>query len=140
MRIIDKIFADKKGSSVIYILLAVGILLLSGGGTKTHTEAVSIKNQAEVSADNIKSETEKILSLIEGVGDVSVMISYSSKNDSESLLSVDNSSEQKEVKSVLVVARGGENAAVKEKIVRAVKSALGVETHKIEVFERKEIQ
>ena len=40
--------------------------------------------------------------------------------------------------SVLVVADGGKNAGVKEKILRAVKAALGVEAHKIEILERKD--
>lgn len=140
MRIIDKIFKDKRGNSVIYILLVVGILLLAGGSTKTHTDAVKTKNQTEIAQDSIQSQTEKILSEIEGVGKVSVMISYIKRDDGNLLLSKDNNCDEGEVKGVLVVADGGENAAVKEKIVRAVKSALGVDSHKIEVFERKEIQ
>ena len=40
------------------------------------------------------------------------------------------------ITSVLVVADGGGNTAVREKIVRAIKVAVGVDAHKIEVFER----
>ena len=94
--------------------------------------ANSIKHSAPyVETDSVAEEyslgdeTEKILSQIDGVGGVSVMISLSSEKDNEG-----------RIQSVLVVADGGGNTAVREKIVRALKVALGVDAHKIEVFER----
>ena len=124
MKIIDKIFRDKKSNTVIYILLAVGILMLVfANSAKQSVPYVKTENVAEKSSLN--RETEKILSEIEGVGEVSVMMALSSIKEEEG-----------SIKSVLVVADGGNNPVAREKIVRALKVALGVDAHKIEVFER----
>lgn len=142
MRIIDKIFKDKKSNSVIYILLAVGILLLVGGKTTVHNEPLKTENVTQ-SPNSPQAEVEEILSEIEGVGKVSVMIFYENDTRADSSAETLTFSEKEKVlraQSVLVVADGAAQDAVREKIVRAVRSALGVEPHKIEVFERKEIQ
>ena len=121
MKIIDKIFRDKKSNTVIYILLAVGILMLVFANSAKQSIPDAETKSAETSSLN--SETEKILSEIDGVGDVSVMMSLSPGKEGN-------------ITSVLVVADGGGNTAVREKIVRAIKVAVGVDAHKIEVFER----
>lgn len=142
MRIIDKIFKDKKSTCVIYILLTVGILLLVGGKTQVHTQIPQAEETAQIPY-SLDSRMEEILSEIEGVGEVRVMIFFSSEKKAHSSGSaLELSKEQRigEAQSVVVVADGAGDAAVREKIVRAVKSALGVESHKIEVFERKESQ
>ena len=140
---IDKIFGDKKPSTVIYILLAVGIVLIISGKSLTeNTTDNSVKTNISASV-SLEGQTEKILSEIEGVGSVCVMISYN-ENKADFAESVFNSQKKETtkstVKSVLVVADGGDESSVREKIVRAVHAALGVDTHKIEVFERKEKQ
>ena len=43
------------------------------------------------------------------------------------------------VRGVIVVADGGGNIKVKEALLRAVRAALGIVPHKIEVFERNEV-
>ncbi len=141
MRIIDKIFKDKKSTCVIYILLTVGILLLVGGKTQVHTQIPQVEETAQIPY-SLDSRMEEILSLIDGVGEVRVMIFFSGENEAPSsgILSASKEQETEEAQSVVVVADGADNATVREKIVRAVKSALGVESHKIEVFERKESQ
>lgn len=121
MKIIDKIFRDKKSNTVIYILLAVGILMLVFANSAKQSIPYAETKSAETSSLN--SETEKILSEIDGVGEVSVMMSLSPGKEGN-------------ITSVLVVADGGGNTAVREKIVRAIKVAVGVDAHKIEVFER----
>lgn len=132
---IDKIFGDKKGNTVIYILLAVGILLLvMGNGFKTKAP----RSPGNVLQDELSRQAERILSDIKGVGEVSVMISYGGEDSDKSIFSADN--DKRSVSGVLIVADGGESGAVREKIVRAVQAALGVDAHKIEVFERKEKQ
>ena len=124
MKIIDKIFRDKKSNAVIYILLAVGILMLVlANGTKQSKPYINPDTVTE--NNSLRSETEKILSEIDGVGEVSIMMSLSSEQEKEGSIG-----------SVLVVADGGNNPVVREKIVRALKVALGVDAHKIEVFER----
>lgn len=134
---IKELFGNKKGNSVIYILLAVGILMLimsSSFGTDTPKKEIT-----PMTGDTLCLETERILSGIKGVGRADVMISYKDSLPTGTI-TLGTDSKQRLVESVLVVADGGESEAVREKIVRAVKAALGVEPHKIEVFERKEEQ
>lgn len=127
---IDKFFGDKKGNSVIYILLAMGILLLvCGNAFKTQPA-----KQEEIHIDSRAAEAERILSEIKGVGNVRVMISEEEKE--KSVLSADDDSSDSP--GVLIVADGGGDSRIREKIIRAAGAALGVESHKIQVFERKE--
>ena len=127
---IDKIFGDKKGNKIIYILLAMGILLLTlGSGVKT----TPVKEVSQT--DSRSAQAERILSEIEGVGEVRVMLSEEEKKN-ESVFSDNN--EESPLCSVLIVADGASDVRVRERIVRAATAALGVEPHKIEVFERKE--
>ena len=135
MKIIDKIFRDKKSNAVIYIILAVGILMLVCANSVKHSEPYFDAGAEIKKESSVKDETERILSEIDGVGEVSVMISFSGNNSDEQVNTPAHSSR---IESVLVVADGGENPSVREKIVRALKVALGVDAHKIEVFERKE--
>ena len=128
MKIIDKIFRDKKSNSIIYIIMAAGILMLVCANSFTREFSDTAPANAPAENIGVKSSLESILSDIDGVGEVSVMIAT---EDSEG---------EKSTESVLVVAEGGSNSAVKERIIRAVKAALGIDAHKIEVFERKEEQ
>lgn len=138
MTIIDKIFGDKKGNAVIYLLLAVGILMLScGGGTLGKEKEKEIPSGEESKTAHL----ERVLSSIEGVGETEVMISFVGEKDGGSVFAGENkNSENGSVSGVVVVAGGGADAKVREKIIRATRAALGVEIHKIEVFERKEQQ
>jgi len=129
---LDKILRDKKGTGVIYILIAMGILLMTlGNGFKT--------KPAETGTDASLSrskEAELILSEIKGAGKVRVMISEEKKEKS-SVFNSENGEESEEC-SVLIVADGGADSRIREKIVNAASVALGVKPHKIRVFERKE--
>lgn len=129
---IDKILRDKKGNGIIYILIAMGILLMTlGGGLKGNsTTAGAEKNLSR------SKEAELILSEIKGAGKVRVMISEE-KKEQNSVFSSEDEKEKQEC-SVLIVADGGADSRIREKIVKAASAALGVEPHKIQVFERKE--
>lgn len=125
---IDKIFGDKKHCGVIYILLAMGIMLLVFGNTAKKTT-----NQETVNLYSSRSaEAAEILSQIKGAGHVSVMISEEKKE--KSLL---GGEDEQNTAGVLIVADGGDDNLVRERLVRAASVALGVSAHKIEVFERK---
>lgn len=137
MTIIDKLFKDKKKTGGIYILLAVGILLLICGKTNIHN-APTENEEIIKKSTSLEERTEEILGEIAGVGKVSVMIF--APDETMQTSGVAQKTQTTDTESVLVVADGADNAAVREKIVRALKSALGVESHKIEVFERKESQ
>lgn len=126
---IDKLFGDKKGNSVIYILLAMGIILLIFG-SQTKKEAP----QKEVYTRTSRTvEAEEILSEIEGAGKVNVMIFQGGKEENI----IANTKNEEKSGGVLIVAEGGGDSKVREKLVRAASVALGVSAHKIEVFERK---
>lgn len=129
MKIIDKIFRDKKSNAVIYIILAVGILMIVSANSFKGNLSGEAPAQVPAIYDETQTRLENILSDIENVGKVSVMIAPKESPEGE-----------KAVQSVLVVAEGGNDPKVREKVIRAVKAALGIESHKIEVFERKEEQ
>ncbi len=126
MKIIDKIFRDKKANTLIYIILAVGILMLVCANSFSAPSDYHRDKTETVEVEPIEQEAEQILSKIDGVGKADVMISY------------ENAEKTNQIRGVLVVAEGGGDYAVKEKIIRALRAALGTDVHKIEVFERKE--
>lgn len=130
---IDKLFGDKKGNKLIYILLATGILLLVlGSGFKSEpTKEIPLEPSSRC------AQAERILSEIKGVGEVRVMISEPPLKK-ESVFSEDKDKNTQSLTSVLIVADGAADSRVREKIIRAATAALGVDSHKIQVFERKE--
>ena len=156
MTIIDKIFKDKKGNTVIYILLAAGIFLLLAGNSLEPKQVNKVEELSLPQAE-IEEKLEEILSQIKGAGKVSVMVSE--ENNGRKIFGYDVQGEDKKtvtlsqsggetalvaeekvpnVKGVIVVADGGGNIKVKEALLRAVRAVLGIEPHKIEVFERNE--
>lgn len=131
---IDKFFRDKKANSIIYIILTVGILMLVFAQNSGLEKLSSKQAETSIGENSLSFQTEEILSCIKGVGEVSVMISFDKKTEKSFM----GESAPDGIKSVLVVAEGGDNSAIREKIVRATMAALGADAHKIEVFERKE--
>ena len=75
---IDKLFRDKNTSTIIYILVAVGILLMTFGTAGKNSVPKSVEPVTEMSRAR---EAELILSEIKGVGKVRVMISEEQKSD-----------------------------------------------------------
>ena len=138
MKKIDKIFGDKKANTLIYIVLAVGILMLAGGNGFLHSETDNKALTASVSKNSAEENLRQILSEIDGVGEVSVMLCQSeiAPKKEQSVFSSSDKEYKSVIDGVLVVAEGGKDAAVREKIIRATKAALGVDAHKIEVLER----
>ena len=131
---IDKLFRDKNTSTIIYILVAVGILLMTFGTAGKNSVPKSVEPVTEMSRAR---EAELILSEIKGVGKVRVMISEEQKSDG-SLFSNKETDSKRSKASVLIVADGGADGRIRETIIRAASVALGVDSHKIQVFERKE--
>ena len=131
---IDKLFRDKKGNRVIYILLVMGIMLMIFGSSLKKEPTVTVPTPEAMSRT---TQAEKILSEIKGAGRVSVMISEEDGKKSSVLIS-DEKERGALSGGVLIVAEGAHDGAVCERLIRAASVALGVEPHKIEVFERKE--
>ena len=98
----------------LYIMfLGIGLILLvfstSFSGTQSNDSKLEIR---------LKTVLEKI----DGVGEISVMISSNANN---------------EVEGVVVVARGAENPTVRMIINDAAIAVLGVKPHKIQVYAQK---
>ena len=154
MKLINKIFGDKSGSYLIYILLAIGILLVvcagSYSGTKKEPEAVT-----PIVQQTLEERLSLILSRIRGAGQVDVLIVY--KNDGEKSFKSDTDGKNQktvilnkhgeeealvsetmapQIRGVLIVADGAGELSVKEALIKSAEVALGIAPHKIVVYER----
>ena len=163
MKIISKIFMDKKGNIVIYILLAAGIILLTAGSAGFGSKKETAPTQTEAVSESSENGTEKrlaeILSQIKGAGRVNVMAVW--ENSGEKTFGYDTEGKQKKtvilnrgtgeealvseettpkIRGVIIVADGGGNGKVKEALTHAAQTVLGIAPHKIEVFERNDSQ
>ncbi len=150
-------FDNKKIRQIIYMVFVTGIalLFLSGvdmGGKREE----SVETPTEI--EEMETRMERALGLVDGVGDVRVIINYNSsaakvlaKNKTEEIddtrkrfeenivLGSDNSpvvlrENAREVRGVLIVAQGGGSAKVRAELISATQALLGVEAHKIEVL------
>lgn len=151
-------FGKILNKKTIYILGIIGIILLLLPNFTGNPQP--IENNEATEEDYcvvIEAKLEKILSEISGVGKVKVMITAKNhgeislakdsdiKGDKTIVLSMKGGGEDikvikesyPEIQGVIVVAEGGRNAKVKSDITEAVSALLGVETHKIKIFERK---
>lgn len=155
---IKKIFGDISNKTLIYILGGIGVLLIlvssfSAGGDEPQEE-----NAPEADyCSELEEKLEGILPQIANVGRVDVMVT--AKNYGEIVLAKNekNTEEQivilnqkgggedikiieeiyPEIKGVIVVADGGKSDKVRNDLTEAIMALLGVEAHKIKIFERK---
>lgn len=154
---IKRFIGDIPKKKLIYILGAAGILLLLMPSFFPSGEKAEVVESEEDYCILLEERLEKILPEIEGVGRAKVMVT--AKNYGQKSLAKDEDTggertviltqkgggEQTEVieefypeiQGVIVAADGGGSSAVKEEITEAVSALLGVEAHKIKVFERK---
>ena len=157
---ISDFFRDKKGNSVIYILLAAGILMIVLGNAFTTTKVPEKKEETAKSAFKetaLRDELSSTLSQINGAGNVTVMLTYENNgeknfgydktgNDRQTVVLNSQGSQealikehiQPVVRGVIIIADGGGNIKVKENLIRAAQTVLQIAPHKIEVFERNE--
>lgn len=116
-----KILENKKNQWLI--LLLVGILLVviampTGSGAESDLEYET----NDWNATETEERLEKILSQMQGIGEVHIMITYQ---------------DETQVEGVVVVAEGGGNAVVVQKITDVVRALFNVDSHKIKVTESK---
>ena len=153
----DKIFSKIRNTNYIYVILIIGaaVMLLS--------PSIGKRPAKPTSAEKIVSEEarlEDILSKTEGVGEVSVMITYyassekalayetktNRRSDSSGIPDAESSDEKAvmsdgepvilreiypDVKGVVVIAEGAGDPAVKQAVCDAVSTSLGIAMHKI---------
>lgn len=153
---IKRIIGDIPGKRIIYILGAVGILLITLPNFIPKSEEAEPEENEDYCA-LLEERLEEILPEIEGVGGVEVMVT--AKNYGQLRLAKDEDTGGKktvilnrkgggeeaqvieefypQIQGVIVAADGGKSSRVKEEITEAVSALLGVEAYKIKVFERK---
>ena len=117
----NKLLGNKKNQWLI--LLLVGILLVVIAiPTKSGTEEKGVVDSKEWSTSETEQRLENILSQMQGIGEVHVMITYRQEN---------------QVEGVVVVAEGGEQGVIVQKITEVVRALFDVDSHKIKVIDSK---
>ena len=119
-----KLLENKKNQWLI--LLLVGILLVVIAiPTKSDTEkdtGFRMTEDEDANATEMEKRLESILSQMQGIGEVHVMITYRQEN---------------QVEGVVVVAEGGEQGVIVQKITEVVRALFDVDSHKIKVIDSK---
>ena len=118
---------EKKNNYLIFILLGVFVLVLCIPSNSTQKDAVQTASGVE--GGELEAQLERVLSAMEGVGEVEVMITTEDVNSS--LFGTQSTAGK--VQGVVVVAEGAGIAIVDAKISDAVKALFSVEAHKISI-------
>ncbi len=155
---IKKIIGDNRKKTLIYILGAVGILILFFASINDDEPQIpETVTQADYDyCKELETRLEEILPTIAGVGNVDVMITAKNygqlklaenKNDTNKqtvILNQKGGGEDAkiieetlpEIQGVIIAADGGKSDRVKKELTEAVTALLGVEAHRIKIFER----
>ena len=123
-QIFQKLMNLKKTDYIVFILLGVLVLILfipTGSSEKTSQTYLQGLDGDEVTGSQIETELAALLSKMEGVGKVSVMVTFSDSRDTSS------------VEGVLVVAQGGGDSRVASNISAAVQALFDIPAHKIRI-------
>lgn len=155
---------NKRIQQLLYFLFIIGVALLLFAKTDIKPEKEQIppqETQTENDTNDLERKLEKTLRMAEGVGDVKVIISY--KNTPTKVIAKDKTEEvaetskrfqenvvlngnnepvilrenQREVQGVVIVASGGDDINVKNKLISSAVAFLGVDSHRIEVLKMK---
>ena len=132
-----------KSDKSVKIILAAGAALMLliafggffGGSSKTEETAYSRAELSEYEA-RLEKRLSDILSEIKGIGKTEVMITLDVAEQTEYGKSKDMliSVTAPRVRGVIVVCDGGDNVAVKEKVINAVSGVFGISTTRISVI------
>lgn len=118
---------DKGNKYLIFILfgLLILVVLLPTGRSTSQT----VVTETEVTEGDMEGQLKRVLSAMEGVGEVEVMITTEAAENR--LFGAE--SESSKVSGVVVVAEGAGNASVNARISEAVKALFSVDAHKISI-------
>lgn len=149
-----------KNNRIICIILIIGVVLMLISGIDREKTEESVNTQ---SAYDEEERLEKILSDIDGAGEVSVMITYYSTAEKDiayetktNSVGLDSRSEESEdrkavmtdgepmvlkevypkAKGVIVTADGGDSAYVRQAISEAVTAVMDVPAHRVVIYKR----
>lgn len=122
---------EKKNRYIVFALLALLVLVIaiptSSGDTGESTTVIESSSERELEA-----QLKRVLSAMEGVGEVEVMITF----ETEENTLFGTSTGAGKVCGVVVVAEGAGNAVVETRILSAVKALFSIEAHKISIVKR----
>ena len=107
-------FLSGSGSAVrigLVLILGLALILIGGLGGKANEKSPDT---------NIEERTAEMCSLMEGVGECRVMITYSD-------------AEKGEVYAVLILCEGADLPSVRERITSACTSLYGIGSHRVEI-------
>ena len=123
---------DKKVENLIFLLIILIITLVcinyimrddEGMDEKEKYKNAVLASSSEITGTELENRIENILNKIDGVGEVSVLLTY----DDEKL------------EGIVVVAEGANNLDIKINIISAIEAVTGLGKHKIKVYEMNEI-
>lgn len=115
-------FVKNKNNLTVIIILIIGVVLMTAfGGQKK-----DIKSSQKGADEEVR--LGEILSKIEGVGEVSVMISYEDNEKGEG----------ERPAGIVVAARGADNPKVKTAIYRAAEASLNIGANRICILKKEE--
>jgi stage III sporulation protein AG len=117
----NKLLGNKKNQWLILLLIGI-LLVVIAIPTKSETEEKSVVDSKEWSTSETEQRLENILSQMQGIGEVHAMITYKQDN---------------QVEGVVVVAEGGEQGVIVQKITEVVRALFDVDSHKIKVIDSK---
>lgn len=169
---------DRKTENLILLLVLLVILLISinyifkteDKNSNNTSSASNINNSVESSESsnnlggaNVEEKLENILSKINGIEDVSVMLTYSTASkqnvvyntkeetnneqskteksvayneESGKKTAIVESTEMPKVEGIIIVAKGANSVEIKSKIATAAAMAVNVPVYKVQVFEK----
>jgi hypothetical protein len=149
----EKLKDDKFAKSLLYkfisvlVIAIVTLLLLNvlaqdkdgrsqivdedGGTEYTSSQISSLVSREE-------ARLAEILSTIKGVGEVDVMITYKDTQAVKSVFANEKSSDERDVKGVIVTASGASSPVVKNNIMNAVAAVFDIPIQNVMVFEKNE--
>ena len=157
---IKNFLSRKKNITFIYIIVIIGVVLISFPSVPERKEAAADETVSGKTAVNGK-EIEKILSEICGVGKCKVLITYKNsgeyvtakdiqkrngETDEKNLVTGSGRDEKPfiikeimpEIRGVVVVCSGGGNTKVKKDVAAAVCALTGIPESRVKVFKNQE--
>lgn len=136
-----ELFKSEKSVKIILISGAAIIILiaLSGLSGSTNTseasELFNYKRQYEYEAA-LEERLAKILSEIEGIGNINIMITLDSSEENQFQKSGSTPTRitTPEIRGVIVVCDGGDNILIREKVISSVSGAFGISSTRVSVI------
>lgn len=152
-----QLIANISNKKYIYILGLVGIFLIFISSFPKENPPENIKETEVDYCTKIEEKLERILPDIANVGKVSVMVTVKNYGNTVFVRDMVNAEEKTVIinqkgggegalvseernpliQGVIIVAEGGRSDKVKGELTEAVSALLGVEAHRIKIFERK---